>query len=502
MSSSDDDSELGDTKVHTTSNQDEIGSTDADSHDGATPALFGVDSAGTLDAPPSSQPSPLASASSSYSTDLVASKLDAQNVEATTSASTVVKPVEIDLSQNFELSLSTNEQLFTLLKKSHMDNERLTARVHELERENKRLVSALKQAESHVAAFGSSGGGAGDPVLETPASSSVLSGTPSSRGPSLSTVVAERDAALSEIETLEIRAREAEQNADRMVDAMRQKNDAVTTKLVAAEETVVKLKGKLDLLEQEREQHDSQIKMYDAEAQRYKEESESMKELIHGAEDTARTASRRAQRLQSQTLDLKRRLNQMAQDLLASEEDIKITAQNKTHLEQSVIGLRGEVKSLRGLLQAARTESERERLAKDDIVEKLKLERRQRRREHEANCQRVIELEKRQKKLLLRRGGRKSSSDDTLELAQEPTGRSPMEVELLKAQREESKLKDESLRELAEQVKVSESVRLKLSQRVDTLTQQCGHLEDLNQILLAENTVCIAMLGNRKQPNL
>jgi hypothetical protein len=39
-------------------------------------------------------------------------------------------PVPVNLSQNFELSLSTNEQLYHLLKDAHLANERLTARVH------------------------------------------------------------------------------------------------------------------------------------------------------------------------------------------------------------------------------------------------------------------------------------------------------------------------------------------------------------------------------------
>ena len=76
-------------------------------------------------------------------------------------------------------------------------------------------------------------------------------------------------------------------------------------------------------------------------------------------------------------------------------------------------------------------------------------------------------------------------------------GRSPMEVELLRAQREESKLKDESLKELAGQVKMLEGARAELALRADTLSRQCTHLEDLNQVLVAENTVCIALLGQR-----
>ena len=446
---------------------------------------------------------------------------------------TPAKPVEVDLSQNFELSLSTNEQLFTLLKTSHMDNETLTSRVHELERENKRLVAALQQAEARAAAgaaavgVASSSGDHGHHALETPgmvggagSGSSYLSATPSGRhggGPALSTVVAERDAALNEMESLETRAREAEQNADRMVDAMRQKNDAVASKLRASEDAVSTLQETLSRLEREREDHDTQISVRDEEVRRCQAASVEMKALVDTAEETARTSSRRAQRLQSQTLDLKRRLNQMAQDLVASEEDIKVTAQNKTHLEQSVIGLRGEVKRLRGLVQQARTESERERLAKEDVVEKLKLERRQRRREHETNCRRVIGLEKQLgRKLLLGAGGGGGRSragsrgshkaEDVMTEAGEEGGgggggggggRSPMEVELLRAQREESKLKDESLKELAGQVKMLEGARAELALRADTLSRQCTHLEDLNQVLVAENTVCIALLGQR-----
>ena len=71
---------------------------------------------------------------------------------------------------------------------------------------------------------------------------------------------------------------------------------------------------------------------------------------------------------------------------------------------------------------------------------------------------------------------------------------------MLRAQREESKLKDESLKELAAQVKALEGARSELSLRADTLSRQCGHLEDLNQVLLAENTVCIALLAAEKNP--
>ena len=531
MSSSDSDSDSGREAVPSEATSELLpngsGASAASSRIGAPPpsGMFSVDSTASLASSTPSlpgsprEPPPAPAGDTSFSAALAVPD---------PVTPTPAKPVEVDLSQNFELSLSTNEQLFTLLKKSHMDNETLTSRVHELERENKRLVAALQQAEAGAAAGGGTGigvgGGApgdhGHHALETPGvgngagSGSYLSMTPSGRhggGPALSTVVAERDAALSEMESLETRAREAEQNADRMVDAMRQKNDSVASKLRAAEDTSRALQEKLARIEGEREHHATQISERDEEVRRCQEAVEEMKVLVNTAEDTARNSSRRAQRLQSQTLDLKRRLNQMAQDLVASEEDIRVTAQNKTHLEQSVIGLRGEVKRVRGLLQQARTECEREGLAKADVMEKLKLERRQRRREHEANCRRVIGLEKQLgKKLLLGPGGGRSragsrGSHKAEEASLEVTagvvgGRSPMEVELLRAQREESKLKDESLKELAAQVKALEGARSELSLRADTLSRQCGHLEDLNQVLLAENTVCIALLAAEKNP--
>tara|TARA_B100000780_G_C20879589_1_gene349911 strand:- start:11 stop:358 length:348 start_codon:yes stop_codon:yes gene_type:complete len=96
----------------------------------------------------------------------------------------------------------------------------------------------------------------------------------------------------------------------------------------------------------------------------------------------------RAHRLDSQSLDLKRRLNQLAQDLVASETDLKVTAQNRIHLEQSVVGLRGDIKRLRSNVETAKTACEREKLAKIEQQGKLIVERKNRRREHELNSRR------------------------------------------------------------------------------------------------------------------
>ena len=66
--------------------------------------------------------------------------------------------------------------------------------------------------------------------------------------------------------------------------------------------------------------------------------------------------------------------------------------------------------------------------------------------------------------------------------------RSTMEIELLKAQREESKLKDASLIELSNQVKV-------LTASNDRLTLKCNDYEQLNVVLSTENKVCISLLS-------
>ena len=85
---------------------------------------------------------------------------------------------------------------------------------------------------------------------------------------------------------------------------------------------------------------------------------------------------------------MKRRLNQLAQDLVASETDLKVTAQNRIHLEQSVVGLRGDIKRLRSNVETAKTACEREKLAKIEQQGKLIVERKNRRREHELNSRR------------------------------------------------------------------------------------------------------------------
>ena len=69
-----------------------------------------------------------------------------------------------------------------------------------------------------------------------------------------------------------------------------------------------------------------------------------------------------------------------------------------------------------------------------------------------------------------------------------------MEVELLKAQREESKLKDASLVELATQVKALRNDRNNQGQKIDMLTSTCHNYEQLNQVLATENQVCLALL--------
>jgi hypothetical protein len=69
-----------------------------------------------------------------------------------------------------------------------------------------------------------------------------------------------------------------------------------------------------------------------------------------------------------------------------------------------------------------------------------------------------------------------------------------MEVELLKAQREESKMKDASLIELSNQVKQLRSSSSVLIQKVELLSNKCADLDSLNRILSTENQVCLSML--------
>ena len=168
------------------------------------------------------------SSTTSTTTTLSTAGAETTNTNTNTNTNTAVipsAPVSVDLSQNFELSLSTNEQLYHLLKDSHMANERLTARVHELERANKALVAAQKAGLASTLGVGGSDGGGS---MATPGSYGAAGASPGgggvggSSGVTLSTLVAERDAALSEMEVLQARARDAEKNADNMVDAMRQ----------------------------------------------------------------------------------------------------------------------------------------------------------------------------------------------------------------------------------------------------------------------------------------
>jgi hypothetical protein len=301
-------------------------------------------------------------------------------------------PVPVNLSQNFELSLSTNEQLYHLLKDAHLANERLTARVHELERANKALVAAAQQQATAIAS----------PSLGPKSSPSFHSASPSvnggvgnsggSGGVALSTLVAERDAALSEMEVLESRAREAEKNADNMVDAMRQANDALSADLREAQSSLSESEELVKQLRKEIEKQDKKINNGRMIVENAKIEVSQMKVDVVEAEETARKATTRAQRLESQSLDLKRRLNQLAQDLVASENDLKVTVSNKIRLEQNVVGLRKEIKNLRSNVQTLKKNCEREKLAKTEAVNRLHAERKNRRREHESSTRRYVVL--------------------------------------------------------------------------------------------------------------
>jgi len=296
-----------------------------------------------------------------------------------------------------------------LLKDSHLANERLTARVHELERANKALVAAQQAGLASPAVStpnGSGVGGSGSGIsgvgsgMATPGSYNGVGASPSgigghggnSRGVALSTLVAERDAALSEMEVLEARAREAEKNADNMVDAMRRANDTLNTEMREARESLAEHERLVFRSNEEVEMCKATILEGRAEVEQSRVEVNVMKALAQEAEDTARKAATRAQRLESQSLDLKRRLNQLAQDLVASEQDLKVTAQNKIHLEQMVVGLRGDIKRLRATVQTTRTKAECEQLARTEAEEKLAAERRTRRREHENNSRRFVIL--------------------------------------------------------------------------------------------------------------
>ena len=80
------------------------------------------------------------------------------------------------------------------------------------------------------------------------------------------------------------------------------------------------------------------------------------------------------------------------------------------------------------------------------------------------------------------------TSGSTTSLDASANQRSTMEIELLKAQREESKLKDASLIELSNQVKMSTASN-------DRLTFKCNDYEQLNVVLSTENKVCISLLS-------
>ena len=80
------------------------------------------------------------------------------------------------------------------------------------------------------------------------------------------------------------------------------------------------------------------------------------------------------------------------------------------------------------------------------------------------------------------------TSGSTTSLDASANQRSTMEIELLKAQREESKLKDASLIELSNQVKM-------LTASNDRLTFKCNDYEQLNVVLSTENKVCISLLS-------
>ena len=182
-------------------------------------------------------------------------------------------------------------------------------------------------------------------------------------------------------------------------------------------------------------------------------------------------------------------------------------------MEQSVVGLRGDIKRLRSNVETAKTACEREKLAKIEQQGKLIVERKNRRREHELNSRRCVffflffnyyfmfvgsqqtNLRTRSQIMIvfiiyyyylnshlisslfllsfsyfpppflprtniiithrvlqLERGNdSRNSSQGTNKLLTigASSQRSAMEVELLKAQREESKMKDASLIELS-----------------------------------------------------
>lgn len=311
----------------------------------------------------------------------------------TTSTPPTATNPPVNLSQNFELSLSTNEQLYHLLKEAHLSNEHLTARVHELERANQALIAAAQQQAAAALASpsldskqrpGSFHGADGAHMGSSSSSTTNNNGG----GVALSTLVAERDAALSEMEVLEARARDAEKNADNMVDAMRQANDALSADMREAQESLVQSERQVVQLRTTIEEKDTIIRNSTTMVERSKVEMTKMKAEVKEAQETVRKATTKKQRLESQSLDLKRRLNQLAQDLVASEDDLKITAMNKIRVEQNVIGLRKEIKKLRGNALRLKNNYDREKLHKKEVDNRLQAERKNRRREHENSSRR------------------------------------------------------------------------------------------------------------------
>ena len=303
----------------------------------------------------------------------------------------------------------------------------------------------------------------------------------------VSVYAAERDAALAESTALKIRVAEAEERAHRYNAVMREAHESISRELDNT-------RASLQEHERRATQRDQQIFDLNAELERARAQikdlhgiRDQLEQQVLAAKHDADVANRRSQALDQRELGLKRKLNQLAEDLVASEKDLATTAGNRWNLDRILAECRAELVSTRDALAAARRESEELRERHIEACNALRRERESHSRKYEAA---TLQIQKQ-----ISAAGVVDPSDRAG--AQLREGANTQTLKLLEAVQQESDHKDASIARMLKELNRSQKQFKMLEQQNVELVSDSRRLEALNRVLQVENSVAVAAIAGR-----
>lgn len=309
---------------------------------------------------------------------------------------------------------------------------------------------------------------------------------------------------LTDIEGLELRVKDAETRSSRVMDSMQQMKINLEAELEETRLRADTTHAKSTILQEESAKQLIIIDELRTAAKHAESVAAEMQTRAREAEQVATLARKRKSVLESQTLDLKRKMNQLAQDLLASDDDLRVAQQLRRNLEKLLKSTRRDMAEAKGKLKNSQRALQDEKAKRKELMRRLKVEKSNRAREHETNSQRIASLSKQLDIFRLREPsiddagalvvGKKKKS-----LAECSDSSHAVSLDLMNALQAESALKDQSLLEMADMIAHLEEQVETSRANEQSLRAKCQELEDLNRVIATENRVCVALLASGRR---